>query len=163
MQDSAHIEDVQLQLMLSKVKDDSSVRFVVEGDSHCLFEVRFHRINHRGDISISSFEDITLDEEPDYQTKPSEKRVRFDDTAHREDEITREVRKEAMNFFEKFQSLNFYYQQVSKQFGGGITPSFYRFKLAPMDGSMLNRVYEVEEHVGKLLLEGVAEMQNAHQ
>jgi len=59
--------------------------------------------------------------------------------------------------------LNFYYQQVNKMFGGGITPSFYRFKLAPMDGSKLNRVYEVEEHVGKLLLEGVAEMQNAHQ
>jgi len=89
-------------MMLSKVKDDSSVRFVVEGDSHCLFEVRFHRINHRDDISISSFEDISLDEEPDYQTKQSSKRVRFDDTAHREDAITQEVRKETMSFFLKF-------------------------------------------------------------
>ena len=44
--------------------------------------------------------------------------------------------------------------------GGGITPNFYRFKLAPMDGPMLNRVYEVEEHVGRLLLEGVAEMKS---
>jgi len=25
-----------------------------------------------------------------------------------------------------------------------------------MDGTMLNRVYEIEEHMGKLLLEGLA-------
>ena len=91
-----------MQLMLSKVKDDTSVRFVVEGDSHCLFEVRFHRINHRGDISISSFEDVSFDGEVDYQTKPTEKRVRFDDTGRREDKIPQEIRKEAMHFFEKF-------------------------------------------------------------
>ena len=70
---------------------------------------------------------------------------------------------EALYFFAKFQALNFYYQQVSKQFGGGITPNFYRFRLAPTWAPMPNRVYEVEEHVGVLLLEGLAEMHLSHQ
>jgi hypothetical protein len=61
--DSYWSEAAQVLPMLSKVRDDTSVRFVVEGESHCLFEVRFHRINHRGDISISSFEDVEFGEE----------------------------------------------------------------------------------------------------
>ena len=32
-----------------------------------------------------------------------------------------------------------------------------------MDGSKLNRVYEVEEHMGKTLLEEVARLHKAHQ
>ena len=49
-------ESAQVELLASKVSDDSSVRFVVEGETHELFEVRFHRINHRGDASSSSFD-----------------------------------------------------------------------------------------------------------
>ena len=35
--------------------DNSSVRFIVEGDSHVLYEIRFHRINYHGDISTANF------------------------------------------------------------------------------------------------------------
>jgi len=41
-------------------------------------------------------------------------------------------------------------------------PNFYRFKLCPPDCPTLNRVYEIEEHMGKVFLEEVAEMQRAH-
>ena len=57
-------EIAQVQLITSRSSDDSSVRFIVEGDSHTLFEMRFYRINHRGDISIQSLADAALDEEP---------------------------------------------------------------------------------------------------
>ena len=58
--------------------------------------------------------------------------------------------------------MNFYYKQVNRQLGGGVAPNFYRFKLCPPDGPVLNRVYEVEEHMGRVFLEEVAEMQRAH-
>ena len=32
------------------------MRYVVEGDSHRLYELRFYKINHKGDVSMSSFE-----------------------------------------------------------------------------------------------------------
>ena len=36
--------------------DNPSVHFIVEGDKHDIFEIRFHKINHRGDISLCSFD-----------------------------------------------------------------------------------------------------------
>jgi hypothetical protein len=69
--------------MLSQTaQDDSSVRYIVEGDSHTVFEVRFHRISHQGDISASShfgIEDVELDESPEPARRTNEKRVRFDE------------------------------------------------------------------------------------
>jgi hypothetical protein len=48
--------EYQMYKMTSKtLQDDSSIRFVVEGTTHNLYEVRFHRINHRGDMSMTSF------------------------------------------------------------------------------------------------------------
>ena len=48
--------------------------------------------------------------------------------------------------------MRFYYQQVMLTIGGGLTPSFYKFRICPLDGPLLNRVYEVEEYMGKQLI-----------
>lgn len=61
-----------------------------------------------------------------------------------------------MYFFTRFASLNFYYSQVASTLGGGYCPNFYRYRICPLDGTPLNRVYEVEEHVGRLFLEEAA-------
>lgn len=47
--------------------------------------------------------------------------------------------------------------------GGGLAPSFYRFRLCPLSGPQLNRAFEVEEHVGRCFIDEVAEMHLAHQ
>jgi hypothetical protein len=73
-----------------------------------------------------------------------------------------DIRKEVLYFFTKFESLDFYYKLIDQQFGGGIAPSQYSYKLAPIDGSALNRVFEVEEHMGQMFLEGIAEMHHNH-
>ena len=52
----SHREDAQYELMLTKSSDNSSVRFVAEGDSHCLYEVRLHRIGQSAEASLSAFE-----------------------------------------------------------------------------------------------------------
>jgi hypothetical protein len=69
--------------MLSQTaQDDSSVRYIVEGDSHTVFEVRFHKISHRGDVSASSrfeVEDVELDEGPEPVRSTNEKRVHFEE------------------------------------------------------------------------------------
>lgn len=87
--------------------------------------------------------------------------MRFDDAVSEKGDDSL-IQKELLYFFERFQTLNFYYQQVNKHLGGGVAPNFYRFKLCPQDGSELNRVYEVEEHMGRVFIEEVAEMQRAH-
>lgn len=35
-------------------------------------------------------------------------------------------------------------------------PSFYRYKIHPMGGETLNRVFEVEEHVGRVFMDELA-------
>lgn len=158
-------EEAQFQLMLSQTaQDDSSIRYIVEGDSHGLFEIRFHKLSHRGDASAAArfqIEETKLDGAANVPNRPTERRVRFDDAVSDKKENSL-VQKEILYFFEKFQTLNFYYQQVNKHLGGGVAPNFYRFKLCPQDGSELNRVYEVEEHMGRVFIEEVAEMQRAH-
>ena len=98
--------------MLSQTaQDDSSVRYIVEGDSHGLFEIRFHKISHRGDASAASrfkIEDTKLDEATDSLGRPGGRRVRFDDAVSDEGENPL-VQKEILYFFERFQTLNFYY------------------------------------------------------
>ena len=84
------------------------------------------------------------------------KRVTFDVNQNDEEANETFARKEILHFFTKFQALNFYYQQVNKQHGGGVAPSFYRFRLAPASGPILNRVYEVEEHVGRCFIDEAA-------
>ena len=65
-------------------------------------------------------------------------------------------------FFERFSTLAFYYQEVNKKCGGGLVPNFYRFKIYPMNGEPLNRVYEVEEHMGRVFIDVLAEVHYKH-
>jgi len=89
-------EAAQLELMLApKAQSESSVSFIVEGETHHLYEVRIHKINHRGDVSIGTrfeLEDAPLDDEEDEgaeagrqaarsNDRVTEKRVRFADAA----------------------------------------------------------------------------------
>ena len=172
-------EAAQYELMLaSKAQGDSCVSFIAEGESHHLYEIRVHKIHHRGDVSIDSgleIDAVGAEEDEDLEPGAEErkwggpadqstlKRVRFDDEAGAEQASESFARKEIRHFFGKFQALNFYYQQVNKQHGGGVAPSFYRFKLSPLSGPVLNRVYEVEEHVGRCFIDEAAEMHLAHQ
>jgi hypothetical protein len=162
-------EVAQLELLTtSKAQAGSSVSFVVEGETHHLYEVRIHKIHHRGDVSVNSrfeIEGAPLDEEDgvDQPGRATEKRVRFEEAARGDGPGVSLPRKEIAYFFERFQALNFYYAQVNKLHGGGLAPSFYRFKLCPLEGPRLNRVFEVEEHVGRCFIEEVAEMHLAHQ
>lgn len=72
-------------------QDDSSIRYVVEGDSHTVYEIRFHKISHRGDVSVSSrfeLDDVEIDEGEDRElvnttqnrntTATTQKQVRFE-------------------------------------------------------------------------------------
>jgi hypothetical protein len=36
--------------------ENPCVHFIVEGDKHDIFEIRFYKLNHRGDVSLNSFE-----------------------------------------------------------------------------------------------------------
>lgn len=74
----------------------------------------------------------------------------------------KEARREQLFYFQKFQTLNFYYKQVNKTLGPGFVPNFYRFKIAPIEAPTLSRVFEVEEHVGRVFIEELAEMHLAH-
>ena len=98
-------EEAQFQLMLSQTaQDDSSVRYIVEGDSHGLFEIRFHKLSHRGDASAAScfrIEDTKLDEATGLSNRPAERRVRFDDAVSEKKENSL-IQKEILYFFEKF-------------------------------------------------------------
>jgi len=55
---------------------------------------------------------------------------------------------------------------VNKHFYN-ICPAFYRFKISPLTNSgeassILNRVYEVEEYMGKSFMEEIANMHQDH-
>lgn len=42
-------------MVSSTAQDDSSARYIVEGEKHGLFEIRLHKLNYRGDVSLHSF------------------------------------------------------------------------------------------------------------
>jgi len=175
-------EAAQVELLLaSRAQSDACVSFVVEGETHHLYEVRIHKVHHRGDVSVSSrleLGDGALDDddadscddgqpglpgESGQMGRTTAKRVRFDEGPAGEPEGGAAASREILYFFEKFSARNFYYSQVGKQHGGGLAPSFYRFKLCPLGGPQLNRVFEVEEHVGRCFIDEVAAMHMAHQ
>ena len=68
-----------------------------------------------------------------------------------------------MRYFTKFQTLNYYYNEVNRKFYN-VCPAFYRFKICPLEPSLdkLNRVYEVEEYMGKLFIEDLGNMHQDH-
>ena len=52
---------------------------------------------------------------------------------------------------------------MSNKLGGGLVPNFYRFKMAPFNAEKLKRVYEIEEYMGRPLIEEAADMHHHHQ
>lgn len=140
-------------------QNESSVQYIVEGEDHMLYEVRFHKINHRGDVNPCSLniEDQYLQDGVELDgPQPATKSVRI--VTEEENETGGLAQKEMLYFFERFSTLNFYYDEVKKKYGGGLVPSFYRFKICPMNGETLNRVYEVEEHMGRVFIDELAEV-----
>lgn len=140
-------------------QNESSVQYIVESEEHTLYEVRFHKINHRGDVNPNSLQveeqqlqdTIEFDDAP-----PTRKTVQI--VTEEEREARELAQKEMAYFFERFCTLNFYYEEVNRKCGGGLVPSFYRFKMYPMGGETLNRVYEVEEHMGRVFIDELAEV-----
>ena len=171
---ASRVEKFQRKMMLAEtVQNDSSVRFVVEGTTHTLFEIRLHKINHKGDLSLAGFEadaaafddDGGSDDEGASQghvARRAGKTVGWAEEPKPANsagtELQKQIRDESRFFFQRFAATNFYYQQVARVVGPGYTPTFYRYKVLPLDGSPLNRVYEVEEHVGEVFLEAAAKM-----
>jgi hypothetical protein len=47
--------------------------------------------------------------------------------------------------------------------GGGIVPNFYRFKISPFSEQRLKRVFEIEEYMGRNIIEEAADMHINHQ
>jgi hypothetical protein len=115
-------------------KGSTAVHTVVESESHGLYEVRFARLPHKGDF---------------YNLALEPAKVNLDKLKER--------------YFTKFQALNLYYCEVNKHFYN-TCPAFYRFKISPLipesrpGGSLLNRVFEVEEYMGRLFIEELADM-----
>jgi hypothetical protein len=68
--------------------------------------------------------------------------------------------------FERFASLDFYYNEVNK-ISFNICPSLYKFRIKPFEQVIqsasedmrINRVFEVEEHMGSNFMEQLAIMQ----
>ena len=49
--------------------ENPCVHFIVEGDKHDIFEIRFYKLNHRGDVSLNSFEvqNFSVEEDEDFE------------------------------------------------------------------------------------------------
>ena len=119
-------------------KGSTAVHTVVESEKHGLYEVRFTRLPNKGD-----FYNLGLDP----------KKLNLE--------------KLKLRYFTKFQALNFYYNEVNKYFYN-VCPAFYRFKISPLipensvGHDILNRVYEVEEYMGRPFMDEVANMHQEH-
>jgi hypothetical protein len=110
------------------------VHNLVESESHGLFEIRYSRLPHQGDIYSQAFDPAKINME-----------------------------KLKLRYFTKFEALNFYYNEVNKHFYN-VCPAFYRFKICPLvpegelGATMINRVYEVEEYMGVPFIHDIASM-----
>ena len=119
-------------------KGSTAVHSVVESDSHGLFEIRYTRLPHTGDLSSLSVDPLKLN-----------------------------LQKLKLRYFTKFEALNLYYNEVNKHFYN-ICPAFYRFKISPLvpaphpGSEQLNRVFEVEEYMGVPFMQDIAQMHQEH-
>jgi hypothetical protein len=111
---------------------------VVESDGHGLFEIRYMRLPHTGDLYNISVEPSKLN-----------------------------LEKLKLRYFTKFEALNLYYNEVNKHYYN-ICPAFYRFKISPLipapqaGSEQLNRVFEVEEYMGVPFMQDIAQMHQDH-
>lgn len=119
-------------------KGSTSVHTLVESASHGLYEVRFARLPHKGDFYNLSVEPNKLN-----------------------------LDRLKLRYFTKFQALNHYYNEVNKHLYN-VCPAFYRFKISPLiaegrpGSEVLNRVFEVEEYMGRPFMEGLGLMFQDH-
>lgn len=115
-------------------KGSTSVHTLVESNFHGLYEIRFARLPHKGDYYNLSVEPQKLN-----------------------------LNRLKLRYFTKFQALNHYYNEVNKHYYN-VCPAFYRFKIAPLiaegkpGSDLLNRVFEVEEYMGRPFMEALGLM-----
>ena len=111
---------------------------LVESEQHGLFEIRFTRLPHKGDCYNLGVDPSKLS-----------------------------IEKLKLRYFTKFEALNLYYNEVNKYYYN-VCPAFYRFKVCPLvpqgepGADMLNRVYEVEEYMGKPFIDEISNMHQEH-
>ncbi|CDW75782.1 UNKNOWN [Stylonychia lemnae] len=128
----------QIFQLFSHPKGNLAVHFMVESENHGLYEIRFQRLPHKGDYYSQANDQ--------YKINLNQLKLRY---------------------YTKFQGLNFYYNEVNKRYYN-ICPAFYRFKICPLivqkarDKPFLNRVYEVEEYMGKIFMEDLGNMHQHH-
>ena len=124
----------------SLAETSQSIVYTVEAETGGLFDVKLHRLAHRGDTS------------------------KYSVCSHGS---ACSAKEEAEALFQQFCSLQFYYGQVNKS-SCNICPSFYKFRIYPIDqvlnsdGDKLSRVFEVEEHMGGNYIEELAHMHYDH-
>lgn len=92
----------QMYQLYGNPKGSNAVHSVVESEGHGLFEIRYTRLPHTGDLYNISVEPSKLN-----------------------------VEKLKLRYFTKFESLNLYYNEVNKHYYN-ICPAFYRFKISPL-------------------------------
>lgn len=111
---------------------------VAESEAHGLYEIRFTRLPNKGDFYNLAYEPQKIN-----------------------------LEKLKLRYFTKFQALNMYYCEVNKHLYN-VCPAFYRYKISPLvpegrpGSQLLNRVFEVEEYMGRLFIEEVADMHQDH-
>ena len=50
------------------VSSESNIQYIVESDEHVVYEVRIHKINHRGDVNLNSLKiaDVEIPDSIDF-------------------------------------------------------------------------------------------------
>lgn len=131
---SSELEYMFLLQQISLSETSNSVVYTVEAANGGLYDVKFYKLAHRGDSSKYFGPDSGLTAEG-----------------------------EAQSLFEQFASLDYYYKEANK-LTVNICPTIYKYRIHPFDAvlqhkaHMLNRVFEVEEHMGNNFMDELAQM-----
>lgn len=129
-------EPLVLMQASSHAESSTAVTFTVEAEAGGLYDILLHRLASSGDSS------------------------KFFICSHSNRCSAHE---EAMELFQQFASLEFYYTEVNK-ISYNICPSVYKYRISPFDSvrtkmsDSLNRVFEVQEHMGCTFMEELAFM-----
>lgn len=132
---NGQVEMTQFEMMINlNTQNEGCTSFIMEGDSHKLYEVRIHKVLAQNDISHSYRFLIMGEYGQELLSKQTQKKVHFEDENGDQDDEDIDLRKEVFFFYQKFHCLNFYYSMVNQKHGGGLAPSFYRFRICPIIG-----------------------------
>lgn len=99
------IEHLTLLQKTSLYETSLSIVYTVEAEKGGLFDIKLHKLAHLGDSN------------------------KYLQSANDSNEMAKE---EALALFEQFTCLKFYYEEVNKS-SLNICPSFYKFKITPID------------------------------